>query len=200
MAGVSLPIGSSPGSAIPLAAALATELADAESAALPAWDGVTVAGLQPASRTPRHIDRAARRPDLEMARIPCSSTPGILPRRKLGPRLAPRGGRRYRTADRSTTRRIRSRGDEPHRSKLPAVTPLEAIAIFGAGLAAGTINTIVGSGSLITFPTLLAFGFAPLDANVSNTVGLVPGSLSGAVGYRRELAGQRDRAIRLGIA
>jgi uncharacterized membrane protein YfcA len=80
------------------------------------------------------------------------------------------------------------------------MTPLEAVAIFGAGLAAGTINTIVGSGSLITFPTLLAFGYAPLDANVSNTVGLVPGSLSGAVGYRRELAGQRPRAIRLGLA
>jgi hypothetical protein len=80
------------------------------------------------------------------------------------------------------------------------VTPLEATAIFGAGLAAGTINTMVGSGSLITFPTLLAFGFAPLDANVSNTVGLVPGSISGAIGYRRELAGQRPRAVRLGIA
>ena len=80
------------------------------------------------------------------------------------------------------------------------MTPLEAGAIFSAGLAAGTINTIVGSGSLITFPTLLAFGYAPLDANVSNTVGLVPGSLSGAVGYRAELVGQRSRAVRLGIA
>ena len=78
--------------------------------------------------------------------------------------------------------------------------PFEAVVIFGAGIAAGTINTIVGSGSLITFPTLLAFGYHPLDANVSNTVGLVPGSLSGAVGYRRELVGQRSRAIRLGVA
>jgi uncharacterized membrane protein YfcA len=80
------------------------------------------------------------------------------------------------------------------------MTPLEIGAIFCAGLAAGTINTIVGSGSLITFPTLIAFGFPPLDANVSNTVGLVPGSLSGAVGYRRELVGQRPRAVRLGLA
>jgi uncharacterized membrane protein YfcA len=80
------------------------------------------------------------------------------------------------------------------------MTPFEAATIFAAGLAAGTINTIVGSGSLITFPTLLAFGYAPLDANVSNTVGLVPGSLSGAFGYRRELVGQRPRAIRLGMA
>ena len=80
------------------------------------------------------------------------------------------------------------------------MSPFEAIAILAAGLAAGTINTVVGSGSLITFPTLLAFGYSPVVANVSNTVGLVPGSLSGAIGYRRELAGQRGRAIRLGIA
>ncbi len=80
------------------------------------------------------------------------------------------------------------------------MTPLEGVAIAGAGLAAGTINTIVGSGSLVTFPTLVALGYAPVVANVANTVGLVPGSASGVVGYRRELAGQRPRAIRLGIA
>ena len=74
----------------------------------------------------------------------------------------------------------------------------EVITIALAGLAAGTINTVVGSGTLITFPVLLAFGYAPVTANVSNTIGLVPGSVSGAVGYRRELAGQRARAIRLG--
>ncbi len=77
---------------------------------------------------------------------------------------------------------------------------LEALAIVGVGLAAGTINTIVGSGSLITFPTLLAFGFSPIVANVSNTVGLAPGSLSGAVAYRRELEGQRPRLLVLGAA
>ena len=74
---------------------------------------------------------------------------------------------------------------------------LEAIAIFAAGVAAGTINSVVGSGTLLTFPVLLAFGYAPVVANVSNTVGLVPGNASGAVGYRRELAGQRARAIPL---
>lgn len=76
----------------------------------------------------------------------------------------------------------------------------EALAVVLAGLAAGTINTIVGSGSLITFPTLLAVGYPPVLANVSNTIGLVPGSLSGAVGYRRELSGQRGRLLRLGTA
>jgi uncharacterized membrane protein YfcA len=74
----------------------------------------------------------------------------------------------------------------------------EVISIALAGLAAGTINTVVGSGTLITFPVLLAFGYAPVTANVSNTIGLVPGSISGAIGYRRELAGQRARVLRLG--
>jgi uncharacterized membrane protein YfcA len=80
------------------------------------------------------------------------------------------------------------------------VTPLEGAAILAAGVAAGAINAVVGSGSLITYPTLLAFGYAPIVANVSNTIGLVPGSISGAIGYRRELAGQRARAVPLGIA
>jgi uncharacterized protein len=78
------------------------------------------------------------------------------------------------------------------------VTAGEIVAIAFAGLAAGTINTVVGSGTLITFPVLLAFGYAPVTANVSNTIGLVPGSVSGAIGYRRELAGQARRAVRLG--
>jgi uncharacterized membrane protein YfcA len=77
---------------------------------------------------------------------------------------------------------------------------LQALAIFAAGLAAGTINTVVGSGTLITFPTLLAFGYPPVVANVSNNVGLVPGGVSGAVGYRAELKGQRPRLLRLGAA
>jgi uncharacterized protein len=72
--------------------------------------------------------------------------------------------------------------------------------ILAAGLAAGAINAVVGSGSLITYPTLLAFGYAPIVANVSNSIGLVPGSVSGAVGYRRELTGQGARAVPLGIA
>src|ERR671911_477241 len=76
----------------------------------------------------------------------------------------------------------------------------ESLAVFGAGIAAGGINTVVGSGTLITFPVLLAFGYSPVTANVSNTIGLVPGSISGAVGYRRELAGQRSRVLRLGVA
>jgi uncharacterized protein len=78
--------------------------------------------------------------------------------------------------------------------------PAEALAILAAGTAAGGVNAIVGSGSLITFPTLLAFGFPPVIANVSNNIGLVPGNMSGGFGYRRELAGQRARLVRLGVA
>jgi uncharacterized membrane protein YfcA len=77
---------------------------------------------------------------------------------------------------------------------------LQALAIFAAGLAAGTMNTVVGSGTLITFPTLLAFGYPPVLANVSNNVGLVPGAVSGAIGYRAELSGQRRRVLTLGSA
>jgi hypothetical protein len=69
-----------------------------------------------------------------------------------------------------------------------------------AGMLAGTINAVVGSGTLITFPVLLAFHYPLITANVSNGLGLVPGSVSGAYGYRRELAGQRPRLIKLGLA
>jgi uncharacterized protein len=79
------------------------------------------------------------------------------------------------------------------------VGPAEALAVLAVGLAAGAVNAVVGSGSLITFPTLLAFGFPPVVANVSNNVGLVPGNVSGAMGYRRELVGQRPRLVRLGV-
>ncbi len=80
------------------------------------------------------------------------------------------------------------------------MTPLHAIAIFAAGMVAGTINTVVGSGTLFTFPVLLGFGYPPVVANVSNTVGLVPGSVTGALGYRRELTGQRSRVLTLATA
>jgi len=81
------------------------------------------------------------------------------------------------------------------------VTALEVVAVLVAGAAAGAINAVVGSGTLITFPVLLAVGYGPLIANVSNTLGLVLGSISGAIGYREELAGQRSRVVRLsGVA
>ncbi|UUN26966.1 sulfite exporter TauE/SafE family protein [Streptomyces sp. FIT100] len=75
---------------------------------------------------------------------------------------------------------------------------LTMIAIGGASVAAGAINAVVGSGTLITFPTLLAFGYPPVLANVSNNIGLVPGVLSAAHGYRHELKGQSKRLVRFG--
>lgn len=75
---------------------------------------------------------------------------------------------------------------------------LDAALVLLAGAAAGAINAAVGSGSLITFPTLLALGFPPVLANVSNNIGLVPGGVASVWGYRRELADQRRRLLVLG--
>ncbi len=72
---------------------------------------------------------------------------------------------------------------------------LELLGILAAGFWAGTINTVVGSGTLVTFPVLLLFGYPPLVANVSNNIGLVGGNISGSIGYRTELTG-RGAAIR----
>jgi uncharacterized membrane protein YfcA len=79
------------------------------------------------------------------------------------------------------------------------MTVLEALAVLVAGAVAGGVNTVVGSGSLITFPTLLAVGYAPVTANVTNCVGLVPGGVAGSFGYRRELRGQWRRVGILAI-
>jgi uncharacterized membrane protein YfcA len=80
------------------------------------------------------------------------------------------------------------------------VSTLQLLLVFVAGIGAGTINAVVGSGTLITFPVLLAVGLPPLTANVSNSVGLAPGAISGVHGYRRELVGQRRRVLRFGTA
>ncbi|MFD7500545.1 sulfite exporter TauE/SafE family protein [Streptomyces sp. NPDC059850] len=77
------------------------------------------------------------------------------------------------------------------------MTPWEMVAVFAAGVGAGGINSVVGSGTLITFPVLLATGLPPVTATVSNALGLIPGSVSGAIGYRKELAGQGPRVLKL---
>ncbi|MGH2690807.1 MAG: sulfite exporter TauE/SafE family protein, partial [Actinomycetota bacterium] len=80
------------------------------------------------------------------------------------------------------------------------MTGAGALLLLAAGIAAGAVNAVVGSGTLITFPVLLSLGFPPVVANVSNTVGLVAGALSGAYGYREELRGQGGRLVRLATA
>ncbi|MEU0386663.1 sulfite exporter TauE/SafE family protein [Streptomyces chartreusis] len=79
------------------------------------------------------------------------------------------------------------------------MTPGEMAAVFAAGTGAGAVNAVVGSGTLITFPVLLATGLPPVTATVSNGLGLVPGSISAAIGYREELCGQRRRVLLFGI-
>ena len=80
------------------------------------------------------------------------------------------------------------------------MSPVSALTVLAAGAAAGAINAVVGAGTLITFSVLVALGVAPLTANVSNTVGLVFGSVASSFGYREELRGQRPRVRWLGPA
>ncbi|UYM06214.1 sulfite exporter TauE/SafE family protein [Solicola gregarius] len=77
------------------------------------------------------------------------------------------------------------------------MSPIEMLLVLVAGVGAGTINTVVGSGTLITFPTLVAVGVPPVSATMSNALGLIPGGVSGSLGYRRELVGQGRRLARL---
>lgn len=76
---------------------------------------------------------------------------------------------------------------------------LELLAALAAGAAAGVSNSIAGAGSLITFPTLVALGLPPLSANVTSTVGLIPGAVGGSVGYADLLREQRARILRLAV-
>jgi len=78
------------------------------------------------------------------------------------------------------------------------VTPLQAIGLSAAAVAAGVLNSMAGGGTLVTFPSLLGVGFTPLAANATNTVALVPGSAAATWGYARELAGRRRDVILLG--
>lgn len=79
------------------------------------------------------------------------------------------------------------------------MTWFDALVLFVSGTAAGIINTVVGSGSLITFPAMIALGYPPVLANVSNNIGVLPGSISGAIAYRRELKGQFRTVLPLAL-
>jgi uncharacterized membrane protein YfcA len=77
------------------------------------------------------------------------------------------------------------------------VAGAEYAIVLAAGLVAGMMNAVVGGGSLVTFPALVGVGLPPLQANVTNTIGVLPGSVSAVVGYRRELLVRRSSAVRL---
>jgi uncharacterized protein len=79
------------------------------------------------------------------------------------------------------------------------LSPTAILTVVIAGFLAGAINAVVGSGSLITFPVLLAVGFPPVTANVSNSLGLAFGNVSAVVGYRRELRSQLRRLAWLSL-
>ncbi len=76
---------------------------------------------------------------------------------------------------------------------------VEVGALAAAGVVAGTVNTIAGAGSLLTFPALLAVGLPPLTANVTNCLGMIPGGISGAYGMRDALHGLRPRLLRWSV-
>jgi uncharacterized membrane protein YfcA len=75
------------------------------------------------------------------------------------------------------------------------VSPLSLVFLLVAGLLAGGVNAVAGGGSLLVFPALLAVGFPPLAANVTNSVAQWPGYLGNVAGARRELHGQRRRIL-----
>lgn len=77
------------------------------------------------------------------------------------------------------------------------MTILSALLVAAAGFAAGVVNTVVGSGSLVTYPVLVALGYPPVVANIANTIGLTPGSIAGALSYRSELRVRRRELVEL---
>lgn len=75
----------------------------------------------------------------------------------------------------------------------------DILLLVAAGFAAGAVNAVAGGGSLISFPALIGAGYAPVVANVTNAVAVLPGYLGGSLAYRRELEGQRRRIVALSI-
>lgn len=82
---------------------------------------------------------------------------------------------------------------------LPALELGGAALLAGGATLAGAVNAVAGGGSLISFPALLVVGYPALTANITNTVALCPGYVGGTIGYRRELEGQRTRAVALAL-
>jgi uncharacterized membrane protein YfcA len=74
------------------------------------------------------------------------------------------------------------------------------VLLAAAGFLAGALNAAAGGGSLISFPALIAVGYPPLTANVTNNIAVAPGYVTGATGYRRELRGQGHRILPLTVA
>jgi uncharacterized membrane protein YfcA len=84
--------------------------------------------------------------------------------------------------------------------RLRAVTAADAVLLAAAGVVTGAINAVAGGGSLVSFPALLATGYGPLAANVTNLVATLPGYVSAAVTSRPDLTGQGPRVRTLSLA
>jgi uncharacterized protein len=93
--------------------------------------------------------------------------------------------------------RLCTRGNAPGPVLFRIVTPAHALFVALGGLGAGIFNGVAGGGSLISFPILLAVGYPALTANITNTIGIWPGYISSAAGFRREIGDQRHRLLRL---
>jgi uncharacterized protein len=78
-----------------------------------------------------------------------------------------------------------------------SLTTWHIVVLILAGLGAGIVNGVAGGGSLISFPILLALGYPALTANITNTVGIWPGYIGGAAGFRHEIGDQTDLLRRL---
>lgn len=74
---------------------------------------------------------------------------------------------------------------------------LSIAGIFLAGIVAGAVNSVAGGGSLISFPTLVAFGIPSIAANATNTAAIWPGSLSSAIAYSRDIKPDRQLLVTL---
>src|SRR5580692_6645846 len=82
----------------------------------------------------------------------------------------------------------------PYCSPMPAS---HVVVLLLAGVGAGIFNGVAGGGSLISFPILLALGYPALTANITNTIGIWPGYLASAAGFRREIGDQSRRLLQL---
>lgn len=73
------------------------------------------------------------------------------------------------------------------RPEAPTLHGVGVVELVLVGMAAGALNSAGGGGTFVSLPALIAAGLEPVAANAASTVALLPGALSGAWAYRREL-------------
>jgi uncharacterized protein len=63
---------------------------------------------------------------------------------------------------------------------------LRHLAVLGAGLVAGVVNTLAGGGSFLTLPALIYFGLPADVANGTNRIGVLLQNTAAAAAFRRQ--------------